>query len=76
MLVKMTNMNSESYNKMSSTLRITISYPRFIKLKESAKNTIGNEDYLLILELNTFLDVYIHLDSKIKELQDNNEKRI
>lgn len=76
MLVKMTNMNSESYNKMSSTLRITISYLRFTKLKGSAKNTIGNEDDLLILELNTFLDVYIHLDSKIKELQDNNEKRI
>ena len=48
MLVKMTNMNSESYNKMSSTLRITLSYPKFIKLKESAKNTIGNEDDLLI----------------------------
>lgn len=54
MLVKMTNMNSESYNKMSSTLRITISYPRFTKLKESAKNTIGKEDDLLILELDTF----------------------
>lgn len=60
---------------MSSTLRRTISYPRFIKFKESAKNTIGKEDDLLILELNMFLDVYIHLDSKIKELQDNNEKK-
>ena len=71
---KMANMNSESYNKMSSTLRRTISYPKFLKLKELAKNTIGKEDSLLILELDTFLDIYIHLDSKIKELEDNIEK--
>lgn len=38
---KMANMNSESYNKMSSTRRRTISYPRFVKLNELAKNTMG-----------------------------------
>lgn len=71
---KMVNMNSESYNKMTSTLKRTISYPKFIKFKELAKNTIGKEDNLLVLELETFLDIYFHLDSKIKELEDNIER--
>lgn len=67
---KIANMNTESYKKMSSKLRRTIAYPEFIKLKELAKNTIGNDDILLVKELEVFLDIYLHLDSKVKELED------
>ena len=71
---KIARMNSESYKKMSSELRRTISYAKFIQLKELAKNTIGKEDELLVYELNIFLDLYSQLDSKIKELEDKIEE--
>jgi len=71
---KMAKMNSESYKKMSSELRRTISYAKFIQLKELAKNTIGKEDELLVYELNIFLDLYNQLDSKINELENKIEE--
>ena len=66
---KMASMNSESYRKMSSKLKKTISYARFSKLRELAKNTVGREDPCLTFELNTYLDIYQSLDSKIKEME-------
>jgi len=66
---KIANMNSESYKKMVSKLRRTISYAKFCKLKELAKNTIGSEDDFLVYELQIYLDIYSHLDSKIKNLE-------
>lgn len=71
---KIARMNSESYKKMSGELRRTISYTKFVQLKELAKNTIGKEDELLVCELSIFLEVYNTLDSKIKELEDIIEK--
>lgn len=54
---KMASMNSESYRKMSSKLRRTISYAQFTKLKELAKNTVGCQDSCLTFELHTYLDI-------------------
>ena len=71
---KIARMNSESYKKMSSELRMTISYAKFIQLKELAKNTIGKEDELLVYELNIFLDLYNLLNSKINELENKIEE--
>lgn len=71
---KIAHMNSESYKKISSELRRTISYARFIKLKELAKNTVGHEDPCLVYELEMFLDLYTYLDSKIKELESTIQK--
>ena len=71
---KIAKMNSESYKKMASELRRTISYARFIQLKELAKNTIGKEDELLVYELNIFLELYNQLDLKIEELEDKIEE--
>lgn len=53
---KISRMNLSSYQKMATQLRRTITYVRFIKLKELAKNTVGRQD-----ELNEFL-IKIHLD--------------
>ena len=66
---KMASMNSESYRRMSSKLKKTISYARFSKLRELAKNTVGREDPCLTFELNAYLDIYQSLDSKIKEME-------
>lgn len=65
---KMASMNSESYRKMSSKLRKTISYAQFSKLRGLAKDTVGREDSCLTCELQTYLDIYQSLDSKINEM--------
>lgn len=66
---KISRMTIDSYKKMFSTLRSTISYARFVELKELAKNTVGNEDPILSFELNLYLELFKELDSKIKEVE-------
>lgn len=66
---RMARMNIDSYKKMSSTLRRTISYARFIELKELARNTVGNEDPILAFELNLYLELFKELDSKIGSVE-------
>ena len=62
---KIARMNIDSYSKMRSKLRNTISYARFIELKELAKNTIGNKDEILTFELELYLELFKELDSRI-----------
>ena len=66
---KISNMTKDSYAKMSSKLRRTLSYADFLRLKELAKNTIGREDNILIIELEVYLDLFKELDSKIKRIE-------
>ena len=66
---KIARMTIDSFNKMKSNLRHTISYARFIKLKELAKNTVGNEDPILSFELDLHLELFKELDSKIKDIE-------
>ena len=66
---KMARMTVDSFNKMKSKLRRTISYARFIELKELAKNTVGNEDPILSFELNLHLELFKELDSKINDVE-------
>ena len=67
---KMANMTKTSYDKMKSKLRHTISYAKFIKIKELARNTVGNEDEILTFELNTYLELFKELDKKIQNVED------
>ena len=67
---KMANMTKTSYDKMKSKLRHTISYAKFIKIKELARNTVGNEDEILIFELNTYLELFKELEKKIQCIED------
>ena len=67
---KMSNMTRASYDKMKSELRHAISYAKFLKIKELAKNTIGNEDEILVFELNTYLELFKELDKKILKVED------
>lgn len=66
---KIARMTIDSFNNMKSKLRHTISYARFIKLKELAKNTVGNEDPILSFELDLHLELFKELDSKIKDIE-------
>jgi transposase len=66
---KMANMTRASYDKMKSELRHTISYAKFLKIKELAKNTIGNEDEILVFELNIYLELFKELDKKIQDVE-------
>ena len=66
---KIARMTIDSFNNMKSKLRHTIPYARFIKLKELAKNTVGNEDPILSFELDLHLELFKELDSKIKDIE-------
>lgn len=66
---KIANMNIDSYNKMKSKLRKTISYARFSELKMLARNTIGNNDKILNFELRLYLELFKELDSKISDIE-------
>ena len=66
---KIARLTKESYSKMASKLRKTISYAKFVELKELAKNTVGSEDSILTFELNLYLDLFKELDSKINEVE-------
>ena len=66
---KIANMNIDSYNKMKSKLRKTISYARFSELKMLARNTIGNNDKILNFELRLYLELFKELDSRISDTE-------
>lgn len=73
---KMSHMNIESYNKMKSELRHTISYARFLNLKELAKKTVGLEDPILTLELTAHLSIYDSLQEQIKIIENKLEEEM
>lgn len=62
---KISKMTIDSFNKMKSKLRRTISYARFLELKQLAKQSIGNQDPLLVFQLESYLEFFKELDSKI-----------
>lgn len=65
---KMANMSKSSYDKMRYKLRRTISYAKFCKIKQLAKETIGNENEILSFELRICLELFKELDKKVEEL--------
>lgn len=64
---KMSRMNLTSYQKMASQLRRTISYGKFNKLRELAKNTVGREDELFEFLIKTHLELYHRFNHSISE---------
>lgn len=66
---KMARMNQASYNKMASKLRRTISYAKFVKLKELAKNTVGTQHALLEFQLQIYLNLYQIIDDSIQDTE-------
>ena len=66
---KISRMTKQSYEKMSSELRHTITYVRFTKLKDLAKKTVGNEDEILEFELGLSLELFKELDKRIETVE-------
>ena len=71
---KIVRMTKQSYEKMSSELRHTITYARFIKLKDLAKKTVGNEDEILEFELRLSLELFKELDKRIASVESRIQK--
>lgn len=66
---KMVHMNLESFQKMRAKLRRTLSYARFLALKQCAKDTVGTEDAVLNFQLKQTLDLYHFIDDQISEVE-------
>ena len=63
---KISNMRDfDTLNKLS---RGSFSYAKFAKLKELAKNTIGESNEVFEIELHTLISLYNDIDSKIVSL--------
>lgn len=68
---KMARMNLDSYNRMRSKLRRTLSYAKFLELKQLAKNTVGTEDPILTFQIGHALEAYhfsIHQVDQVESL--------
>lgn len=66
---KMAHMNLDSFQKMRSKLRRTLSYAQFLKLKQLAKDTVGTEDAIIIFQFKQTLDLYHFIDVQIDEIE-------
>jgi len=63
------NMNSRSYDTLRRVSRGKFSMDKFVKLKSLAKNTVGAFDECYRIELETLIDLYSQIDSKIDQLE-------
>lgn len=63
------NMRTTSYDKLRRISRGRFSMDKFVKLKELAKNTVGVFNEYYRIKLNTLIDLYSQLDSKIDQIE-------
>lgn len=63
------NMNSRSFDILRRKSRGKFSMDKFIKLKSLAKSTVGVFDECYRIELETLLDLYSQIDSKINAVE-------
>lgn len=66
---KMARMNSASYDKLRSISRGKFSPQQFLKLKDLAANTVGVNNSIFDVELNSLLTLYKTLAKEIKNLE-------
>ena len=65
----MTRMNSVSYDKLRCISRGKFSIQKFLRLKELADNTVGVNNSIFDLELNSLLTLYKSLSNEINTLE-------
>ncbi|MDY6244684.1 MAG: IS110 family transposase [Lachnospiraceae bacterium] len=73
---KMARMNSASYEKLRSLSRGKFSPQQFLKLKELATNTVGVNNSIFDVELNSLLALYKSLAKEIDTLEKEINKLI
>ena len=66
---KMARMNSASYDKLRSISRGKFSPQQFLKLKDLAANTVGVNNSIFDVELNSLLTLYKTLAKEIENLE-------
>ena len=62
-------MNSKSYETLRKLSRGRFSTVDFAKLKQLAKNTVGNTEDYLLQQMQIVLDIYSQLDSKVDDTE-------
>lgn len=60
--------NMRDFDSLSKISRGKFTYPKFVKLKDLAKNTIGESNDIFELELTSVLNLYKNIDNEIIEL--------
>ena len=60
--------NMKDFDTLNKLSRGKFSYAKFIKLKDLAKNTIGESNELFEFQLQTILSLYEEIDSKIDSI--------
>ena len=73
---KMARMNSASYEKLRSLSRGKFSPQQFLKLKELAANTVGVNNSIFDVELNSLLSLYKSLAKEIDTIEKEINKLI
>ena len=66
---KMAHMNSASYDRLRCVSRGKFSIQQFLRLKELAVNTVGVNNSIFDIELNSLLTLYNSLCREIKILE-------
>lgn len=62
--------NMKDFDSIRKVSRGRFSYSKFLKIKEAAKNTIGCSNEFLEFDLENMIELYNHLDNKIKFYDD------
>lgn len=63
------NMNVRSFDILRRKSHGNFTMDKFVRLKQLAKNTVGEWNEIYRLELETLLDIYSQLDSKISGIE-------
>lgn len=66
---KMTRMNSQSYDNLRRISRGKFSLQKFLKLKELAKNTVGEDNEIFVSQLNSLMTLYKQVAQEVDTLE-------
>ena len=73
---RIANMNAKSFDILRRKSRGHFTADKFARLKELAKKTIGHSSEYLESELNIALDIYIQMDAKVEQIEEEIEKLV
>ena len=66
---KMARMNSQSYDNLRRISRGKFSLQKFLKLKELAKNTVGEDNEIFVSQLNSLMALYKQTAQEVDTLE-------
>ena len=66
---KMARMNSQSYDNLRRISRGKFSLQKFLKLKELAKNTVGEDNEIFVSQLNSLMSLYKQTAQEVDTLE-------